>query len=129
SWMVLGPAWTHEEPLPGGDLGPGGVEELAASIEAVHPYIGTPLARRLAQNYGTRAWSVLGDARSMDDLGPRLAADLHARELDYLRREEWAATADDVLWRRTKLGLHATPAEAAALGAAFEASPATQPAA
>jgi len=129
SWMVVGSAWTSGEPLPGGDLGAGGVEELVASVEAVHPYIAASLARRLAQSYGTRVWTVLGDAKSAEDFGPRLVGDLHARELDYLRREEWAASADDVLWRRTKLGLNATAAEVAALKAAFEASPATQPAA
>jgi glycerol-3-phosphate dehydrogenase len=115
SWMSLGSAWTHEEPLPGGDLGPGGVDELAASIAAVHPYLAAPLARRLARTYGTRVWTVLGDATSAADLGPRLVGDLHARELDYLRREEWALTADDVLWRRTKLGLQAKDSELDAL--------------
>ncbi len=115
SWMVVGRAWTHEEPLPGGDLGPGGVDELAASIAAVHPYLAAPLIRRLARSYGTRVWSVLGDAKAPGDLGPRLVADLHARELEYLRREEWALTADDVLWRRTKLGLQAKESEVDAL--------------
>ncbi|HEX5778874.1 MAG TPA: glycerol-3-phosphate dehydrogenase [Xanthobacteraceae bacterium] len=128
SWMSTGPAWTHDEPLPGGDLGAGGVDELAASIEAVHPYLAAALTRRLARTYGTRVWTVLGDAQSADDLGPRIVADLHARELDYLRREEWALTADDVLWRRTKLGLRAKEGEVDALKKALGAA-ATQPAA
>jgi glycerol-3-phosphate dehydrogenase len=129
SWMVIGRAWTHEEPLPGGDLGPGGVDELAASIVAVHPYVSAALARRLAASYGTRAWTVLGDAKGAGDLGARIVGDLHARELEYLRREEWALSADDVLWRRTKLGLHAKEGEVDALKNALGATAAAQPAA
>jgi glycerol-3-phosphate dehydrogenase len=129
NWMVVGRAWTHEEPLPGGDLGPGGVDELAAAVEAVHPYLAAPLVRRLARSYGTRVWTVLGDAKAIGDLGPRLVGDLHARELDYLRADEWALTADDVLWRRTKLGLHAKEAEIDALKKALGTAAAAQPAA
>jgi glycerol-3-phosphate dehydrogenase len=129
SWMVVGRAWTHEEPLPGGDLGAGGVEELCTSVEAVHPYLAPTLVRRLARSYGTRVWSLLGDAKAMGDLGPRIVADLHARELEYLRREEWALTADDVLWRRTKLGLHAKDGEVDALKSALGAAAAAKPAA
>lgn len=129
SWMVVGPAWTGDEPLPGGDIGPGGMDELVASIAAVHPYLAAPLALRLARSYGTRVWTVLGDAKSAGDLGPRIVDGLHARELEYLRREEWALTADDVLWRRTKLGLHAKDGEVDALGKALGTSAASQPAA
>ena len=118
-WLNVGPAWTHREPLPGGDLGAGGLDELVASIQAVHPYVRAPLARRLAHSYGTRAWTVLGDAKRAEDLGPRIVRDLHAGELDYLRREEWAATAEDILWRRSKLGLTASKTELETLHAAL----------
>jgi glycerol-3-phosphate dehydrogenase len=60
----------------------------------------------LARRHGTRAADVVGDARSPADLGRHFGAGLYAREIDWLRREEWARTADDVLWRRTKTGLH-----------------------
>ena len=119
------PAWTGSVPLPGGDLGPGGIEELVAGLRARYSFLSEAQARRWARAYGTRAWKILGDAKRRDDLGTRLVGDLHAAELDYLRREEWASTADDVLWRRTKLGLGASAAEVAALKAAL--SPAAQP--
>jgi glycerol-3-phosphate dehydrogenase len=118
-WLNIGPAWTHLDPLPGGDLGAGGLDELIAAIRTVHPYVAAPHARRLARNYGTRVWTVLGDAKRADDLGPRIAADLHMGELDYLRREEWASTAEDILWRRTKLGLTANESELESLHAAL----------
>jgi glycerol-3-phosphate dehydrogenase len=60
---------------------------------------------------------VLGEARTLADLGEVFAADLSAREVDYLAKQEWAQTAEDVLWRRTKLGLHATPDQTARLDA------------
>jgi glycerol-3-phosphate dehydrogenase len=116
-WMAIGPGWTDKEPLPGGDLGPGGIDELIGALAKVHPYLSPMLARRLAFSYGTRAWTVLGGATSSEDLGPRLVGDLHALELEYLREQEWALTVDDVLWRRTKLGLRATAAEIDALRA------------
>ncbi len=124
-WFIPEPAWTGSVPLPGGDLGPGGVEGLVAGLRTRHSFLTETLARRWAHAYGTRAWKILGDVKRRDDLGPCLVGDLHATELDYLRREEWASTADDVLWRRTKLGLGASAAEVAALKAAL--SPAAQP--
>jgi glycerol-3-phosphate dehydrogenase len=65
--------------------------------------------------YGTRLDRVLGAARRLDDLGERFAGDLTAAEVRYLMREEWAQSAEDVLWRRSKIGLHASPDKAAAL--------------
>jgi glycerol-3-phosphate dehydrogenase len=64
---------------------------------------------------------MLGDAKSIEDLGDRLVGDLHRRELDYLREHEWAKTADDVLWRRTKLGIAASGSEIEAVRAALGA--------
>jgi glycerol-3-phosphate dehydrogenase len=119
SWFTLGPAWTHFAPLPGGDFGTGGAEVALQELRRAHPYLAAPLARRLLRAYGTRAARVLGGARRAEDLGPRIVGDLHAVELDYLRREEWARGAEDVLWRRTKLGLLAGPHEVAALKAVF----------
>jgi glycerol-3-phosphate dehydrogenase len=118
-WLKVGPAWTHREPLPGGDLGAGGMDELIVAIRAVHSYVAAPHARRLAHSYGTRVWTVLGDAKRAEDLGPRIVGDLHAGELDYLCRAEWASTVEDVLWRRTKLGLVATQSDREALHAAL----------
>jgi glycerol-3-phosphate dehydrogenase len=71
--------------------------------------------RRLVSAYGTRVDRVLGNAKSPDDLGMRLGADLTAAEVRYLMRQEWAQTADDVLWRRSKLGLRFSDAQRADL--------------
>jgi glycerol-3-phosphate dehydrogenase len=85
--------------------------------------------RRLAFSYGTRAWQIVAETKRAEDLGPPLVGNLHRAELDYLRQEEWARTPDDVLWRRTKLGLAASPAEIAALEAALGSAPPAQSAA
>src|ERR1700730_17049223 len=127
--LIMQRPWTGEEPLPGGDLGPEGVKGLIAEITTRHSYIASAHARRLALSYGSRAWRIIAETKRIDDLGPRIVGNLHRAELDYLRKEEWARTPDDVLWRRTKLGLAATPAEIAALEAAFRSDPPAQAAA
>ena len=118
-WLVFAPPWTAREPLPGGDLGARGVDGLVDELCGVHPYLSEAHARRLARTYGTRAWSLLGGAKRHEDLGTRIVGNLHQQELDYLRRHEWAASVEDVLWRRTKLGLAATESEVEALHAAM----------
>ena len=75
------------------------------------------LARRLARAYGARVAQVLGDARSQEGLGAEVAPGLHERELRYLQDEEWAVCGDDVLWRRSKLGLHLNADERARVAA------------
>ena len=69
------------------------------------PFLSEAHARRLVRAYGTRVERVLGPARRLDDLGPCLGADLTGAEVRYLMEREWAQTEDDVLWRRSKLGL------------------------
>lgn len=125
-WLVLGSAWTAREPLPGGDMPPGGLDELIGGLHEVHPYLSPAHARRLARTYGTRAWDLLGGAERIDDLGARIFGDFYAAELDYLRREEWAASAEDVLWRRTKLGLIAGASEVETLHAALATAAPTE---
>jgi glycerol-3-phosphate dehydrogenase len=73
------------------------------------PFLSELHARRLVRAYGRRAERFLKDAQKMDDLGPRFAGDLTVAEVRYLMENEWAQTAEDVLWRRSKLGLKATP--------------------
>jgi glycerol-3-phosphate dehydrogenase len=102
----LGPPWTGRVPLPGGDLPGGDLEAFRAGLCARWPWLPPELARRLSGAYGTRLERLLGDASRLDDLGRDLGAGLTEREVDYLVREEWARTADDILWRRGKLGLH-----------------------
>lgn len=105
----MGANWTAGAPLPGGDIGTGGVAGLAAELKATCPALGNTQALRLARAYGTRAWRIIDGVRTEADLGVRFGADLHAREVLYLMRHEWARTAEDVLWRRSKLGLRITP--------------------
>jgi glycerol-3-phosphate dehydrogenase len=114
---LAAPDWTGKAPLPGGDFGireaPAKVRELAAR----YPFLGENEAGRLIRLYGTRAWTILGKATAQTDLGEAFGHGLTAAEVDYLIAQEWARTAEDILWRRTKLGLHFTPAQTARLQA------------
>lgn len=112
--VARGP-WTDREPLPGGDIPDGAFDGFLRSSGARWPFLPDPLLHRLARGYGTGIEHVLGSAARIEDLGPDLGGGLHARELDYLADHEWAMTAEDVLWRRTKLGLHLPPGTAAAV--------------
>ncbi len=108
-------AWTAKLPLPGGDFAPRDIDSRIAQAQARWPFLTPYNAARLVHAYGTRIDRVLGSARSVDDLGPRFGADLTAAEVRYQMQHEWAMTADDVLWRRTKLGLRVTADEREAL--------------
>jgi len=99
-------AWTGGAPLPGADFRAGGYERYAAALPAELPFLPAALIRRYAHLYGTRAWRFLEGVRSTADLGREVLPGLYEQELNYLRTHEWAVTARDVLWRRTKLGLH-----------------------
>jgi glycerol-3-phosphate dehydrogenase len=109
------PAWTASAPLPGGDFPRDGYEPLTARFRREHPFLDEPLARRLVRAYGTRAWRILAGARGMGDLGPVIGSNLTTREVRYLVEEEWAQSAADILWRRSKLGLRFSPDEVARL--------------
>jgi glycerol-3-phosphate dehydrogenase len=98
-------AWTATEPLPGGELGAEGMSGLHGRLSARYPDLAPPLVQALARRHGTLAGEVLGDAHSEADLGIHFGAGLFEREVDYVIRQEWAQTGDDVLWRRTKAGL------------------------
>jgi glycerol-3-phosphate dehydrogenase len=111
----LGPAWTGAAPLPGGDFPVDGVAACIADLRQRYGFLDEAWARRLVRAYGTRAGGMLGDARSAADLGRDFGATLTEREVDWLMRTEWARTAEDVLWRRSKLGLHLDEGQAAAL--------------
>ncbi|WIH04779.1 glycerol-3-phosphate dehydrogenase [Xanthomonas translucens pv. graminis] len=97
-------AWTARgAPLPGGERRDIGV--LAQELRAARPWLSEATATRLARNYGTRAVQLLGAAASLQQLGEHFGADLYQAEVDYLRAHEWVTQADDLLWRRSKLGL------------------------
>ncbi|OJA73913.1 glycerol-3-phosphate dehydrogenase [Burkholderia ubonensis] len=113
--------WTAGAPLPGGDIANAKFDAFAAQFAARHPWLPAELARRYARAYGTRAERVVGNAKSLADLGAAIAPGIHEAELRYLRDVEWATRAQDVLWRRSKLGLHVAPGTLDAVTAALDA--------
>lgn len=97
-------AWTAKgHPLPGGDEPR--PQDLFKALKNSHAWLPLSMANRMVFNYGTRVRQILGEATRLDDLGEHFGADLYQAEVDYLRTHEWACTAEDILWRRSKLGL------------------------
>jgi glycerol-3-phosphate dehydrogenase len=115
-----GPRWTKGSKLPGGDFEPTQFDRQVERLNELYPNLADKLLRRLARQYGTRATTLLGTAKRMQDLGEVYGADLTQREVDYLFDNEWARTAEDVLWRRTKLGLRIGAGDGARLEAYLE---------
>ena len=107
--------WTAKAALPGGDMDVSAIPALTAELVRNYPFLTPAHANRLAHAYGTRAAKWLGDAKSLADLGQSFGATLTEREVRYLMASEWALTAEDIVWRRSKLGLRLSPAEIAAL--------------
>ena len=98
-------AWTRGAPLPGGDFGGSGQKQLAQDLATAVPQLGVSTSERLARTYGTMARAIVADIAGPEDLGIHFGAGLYEREVMHLVDNEWAMTADDILWRRTKLGL------------------------
>lgn len=116
-WLPrLRPAWTGSARLPGGDL-PTQAATWRADMCRIYANFPPALIDRLSRAYGTRIERVINGGASTADLGQHFAGGLYAAEVDYLCAHEWADTADDVLWRRTKRGLYADTAAAAQLSA------------
>ncbi|MBV9317390.1 MAG: glycerol-3-phosphate dehydrogenase [Gammaproteobacteria bacterium] len=107
--------WTAAALLPGGDLPRGSPAVFVRTLERRYPWLPAALRRRYARAYGTRIEGLLAHARSLADLGVELLPQLHEREAQYLCQEEFARTAADILWRRSKLGLQLTRNDAAPL--------------
>ena len=112
-----GGAWTAAAPLPGGAMRDADFAAFDAALAATRPELPPALLHRLARAYGTCAAALLAEARSAADLGRHFGGDLYAAEVDYLVRREWARTAEDILYRRSKLGLHVPAGTSAALDA------------
>ncbi len=121
--------WTEHAVLPGGDfsgwIGPAprpdtAFDRFLAEVRKRYPWLDEAPLRRMAHAYGSRIDRVL--AHSASDMGEQVAPGLYEAELDYLKREEWAADADDVLWRRSKLGLHYTAQQRADVAGWMERS-------
>ncbi|BBP85070.1 MULTISPECIES: glycerol-3-phosphate dehydrogenase [Pseudomonas] len=104
------PSWTASQPLPGGEQ-MNSQAELAEALCNRFGWLPDSLARRWAGTYGSRTWALLDGVQNLTDLGEHLGSGLYTREVDYLCREEWATGLDDILWRRTKLGLFMTPGQ------------------
>ena len=113
--QIMDRPWTADAALPGGDFP---VDETGARMRAFaqrYPFLEPQWATRLFRAYGTAAETVLGDARTIGDCGVHFGHGLTAREVRHLVEREWAMTADDILWRRTKLGLRLSPEQVGAL--------------
>ena len=105
----MGPSWTDHRPLPGGDFAT--LAELVETLQSRHPALPPAWLKSLARRHGTEAVRVIGDARSAADLGLNFGGGLYQREVEYFIEHEWAKSADDILWRRSKAGLLMTAAE------------------
>jgi len=118
----MSPRWTATVPLPGGDFPWRAFDDQIDRARDRWRFLSEHHARRLVAAYGTRIGAVLGDVRSLDELGPVFGEDLTAAEVRYLMTKEWARFPDDVLWRRSKLGL-TMPAQDRQALAEFMANP------
>ena len=107
--------WTAGVAMPGGDFPVDGVEALFTKLKGDYSFLDEFWARRLIKAYGTDAWDVLGDAETAQDLGESFGASLTAQEVRWLMENEFARHAEDVVWRRSKLGLRLSDYEVAAL--------------
>lgn len=115
-------AWTSKgHPLPGGERQD--VDALQRELQSAHPWLPASLVWRLVHSYGSRSMRILGQSRSLQDLGEHFGADLYQAEVDYLRAMEWAVDARDILWRRSKLGLRFNPEQVTRLTAYLADAP------
>lgn len=132
-WPAAGPS--RSDILPGGDFGADGIAGYRKRLAGQRPWLPEMQADRYVRLYGTRADALIGDARGVADLGVHFGVDLYQREVDFLIDTEWARGVEDIIWRRSKLGLRLTPVEIARLSsyvkekaAAASLSPPTNPA-
>jgi glycerol-3-phosphate dehydrogenase len=121
-YPAMGKPWTAKAALPGGDFPIGEVEARIADLQKRYSFLTPRNVRRIFRAYGTRAERMFDGARFAQDMGRGFGL-LTEREVNYLRREEWAHTAEDILWRRSKLGLHLATEEQAQLADYLEPKP------
>jgi glycerol-3-phosphate dehydrogenase len=117
-----GKPWTGSEPLPGGDLGREGRAGLMRRLEQRYPALPRTLLDALSRRHGSITFDILGDAQRLEDLGECFGGNLTEREVRHLIEAEWAREADDILWRRTKAGLHMSADERRRFAQAMEAN-------
>ena len=97
--------WTAQSTLPGGDFAVAEFDSLVEKLKSDFPFLAASLADRFVRSYGTRAWLLMEGAQSSKDMGADFGHSLSEREISYLMEHEWAEYADDILWRRSKLGI------------------------
>jgi glycerol-3-phosphate dehydrogenase len=119
---ATGQNWTAGVPLPGGDFPVDGVAALNDRLMAEFPFLSGRWAARLVKAYGVEAFDVLGEAKTKADLGQDFGADLTEREASWLVEKEFARSAEDIVWRRSKLGLRLTKQEIDRLDTWLDAS-------
>ncbi|PCJ26391.1 MAG: glycerol-3-phosphate dehydrogenase [SAR86 cluster bacterium] len=116
----MGPAWTSKAKLPGGDFDL--PENLFGQLTSRYAWLGPDIISRWQNSYGTISFEILGDAKGTEDLGVKFGQNLYQKEVDYLCNNEWAKTADDILWRRSKLGYGFSRSERTSLANYIEQS-------
>ena len=102
-------AWTAGAPLPGGNIPACDFYRFQADLRIQYPWMEGALLRRFARSYGTLIYLILGDGKGPERLGYHYGDGVYEAEVDYLMKYEWVETIDDLLWRRSKLGLFVTP--------------------
>jgi glycerol-3-phosphate dehydrogenase len=117
SYPQMTASWTGTKPLPGGDLPNADFDAFDAELTRAYAALPADYLHRIARRHGSNARRILGDAKTTADLGTHFGDTLYQCEVDWLVEREWARTADDVLWRRTKCGLHMSEPERAAVAA------------
>ena len=118
---LAGPAWTASKPLPGGDFQSEGSAQIAGRLRADFPFLTETDVLRIVRAYGTDAWDWLGAAKDRAGLGQDFGHGLSEVEVRWMQSREWAMTAEDVLWRRSKLGLSMNAEQVARLEAFLNA--------
>jgi glycerol-3-phosphate dehydrogenase len=118
----IGPSWTRDGILPGGDIPNADFVQFAEDMRSAYPWMPRKLIHYFGRLYGTLTRTIIGGATSLDGLGRHFGANLYESEVRYLVAREWAMTAEDVLRRRTKQALHMSAAEQAAFTDWFDAT-------
>lgn len=119
---AMGKDWTHSAVLPGGDLEQADYDLFRNRMKLDYPWMPRALRQHYGRLYGTRIARIVGTATGLDGLGRHFGGTLYEAEVTYLVQHEWARTAEDILWRRTKHQLHLTPEERAAFTQWFDAA-------